>query len=247
MYEGMLYLFDSYLKSFDAAVTAIDSGVNDDIMVIMDRTAFYPTGGGQPCDTGVIVMPNGKSIRVLRVEKADDVIFHYVENPAGLASGDVIRGEIDWKRRYAHMKLHTAVHLIDAIVKRKHNGAFLTGGQIYDNRARFDVDWPELGRDMLPELEAETNQEALMGHAILVKFVKREEAKKIEGLARTKPGEELLNRLEVVRIVEIEGLDQQMDGGTHLNNTKEMGEVKFINYESKGKHNKRIEFTLASI
>jgi len=247
MYEGMLYLFDSYLKSFDAIVTDIDAGEGGDIRVRMDRTAFYPTGGGQPCDTGAIVAPHGRPIRVLRVEKVDDVIFHYIDEPAGLSSGDSVRGTIDWERRYAHMKLHTAVHLIDAIVKRDHNGAFLTGGQIYDDRARFDVDWPELGRDMLPELAASVNKEALMGHSILVKFIKSEEAKRIEGLARTKPGEELLNRLEVIRVVEIEGLDQQMDGGTHLSNTKEMGEVKFLNYESKGRHNKRIEFTLVAI
>jgi misacylated tRNA(Ala) deacylase len=132
------------------------------------------------------------------------------------------------------------------VLRNYYGKAFLTGGQIYEDKARIDVDFPELKREMLPELETRVNHEISEGREVVVKFLSRDEAMKIPEIARTKPGQELLMKLDVVRVVEIVGLDAQMDGGTHVRNTREIGAIRMVKFENKGAHNKRIEFVLAS-
>ncbi len=179
----------------------------------------------------------------MEVKREGNSILHRVEGEVPQVGKTVI-GRIDWERRYKFMRLHSAVHLVDGIIMRDYKEAFLTGSNIGEEGARFDLDWPDLRKEQLPELEERVNQEALKGREIRVKFLSRDEASALPGLARTKPGQELLSQLDWVRVVEIVGLDEQMDGGTHVANTKEIGEIKLLGFENKGRHNKRIELRL---
>jgi len=241
-YDNLIYLHDSYAKDFAAKVTESQEGY-----VVLDKTAFYPTGGGQPHDTGKIGF-GGRTSAVVNVEKEGNeetpIIKHFIEGDLPEV-GSVVNGSINWDRRYKLMRLHSAIHLIDAVILRDHKEAFLTGSNIYEERARFDLDWPTLRREDLPSLEGEVDEEVNKKREIRVKFLTKEEAQSIEGLARTSPGEQLLSQLNWVRVVEIVGLDQQMDGGTHVKNTEEIGIIHFDKFENKGKHNKRIEITLS--
>jgi len=233
---ALLYLDDQYLRRFDA--TVVESG---DGYVVLDRTAFYPGGGGQPPDSGFIEF-GGSRIAVTEASKEDDAVVHRVQGAP--PSGVRVVGELDWDRRYAHMRLHTAIHLLDALILRRGTEGQITGGQIYDDRARVDFDWPEFSREALEGLVEEANREISNGRRVLARYVSRDEAMSIPNLARTAPGRELLNRLETVRIIEIEGLDAQMDGGTHVSNLREIGRIAATRVENKGRRNKRVEFTL---
>ncbi len=236
----LLYLKDSYIKEFVADV--IDD-MGDSI--ILDKTAFYPGGGGQPNDVGWLILDDKTRLEIKKVEKREDIVLHYVDKNAGNnMSGKTVKGIIDWDKRYNYMKYHTAIHLLDALLRKNFGKAFLTGGQIYFDKARVDVDYPDLNKTMMPEIESMVNNEINKGREVVVKFLSKNEAESIPELARTKPGQELLKKLETVRVVEIVGLDIQMDGGTHVKNIKEIGGIKIINFENKGSHNKRIEFVL---
>lgn len=129
-----LYLTDSYVKEFEAKVSAIEGNA-----VQLDRTAFFPTGGGQLCDTGSIEA-NGKSYRVVETAKSGDSVLHKLESADGLKAGDSVKGRIDWKRRYALMRLHTALHVMDAVIVKNYSNGQITGGQIYEHKARIDFD-----------------------------------------------------------------------------------------------------------
>jgi len=232
-----LYLSDSYLKEFDATVTSI-SGNN----VELDRTAMYPTGGGQPCDTGVI-KAGEKTYEVIEVKNSDNGIIHVLGRQPEFSVGTKVHCSINWQRRYAHMRYHTAVHIIGGIITKKYGGMY-TGGQIYEDRARDDYDMPSLNRETAAKIIEEAQAVADEGHRVLVKMLSKEEAMKIESIARTAPGEELLKTLSTVRVIEIEGFDAQMDGGTHVSNTKEVGKMVLTGFENKGSHRKRIEIKL---
>jgi misacylated tRNA(Ala) deacylase len=234
-----LYLTDSYTKVFDAKVTAISQDT-----IELDRTAFFPTGGGQLCDTGTLISYNQKSYRVKEVKKQGDSVLHILENAEGLGVGSLVKGTIDWDRRYALMRLHTALHVMDAVVVKKHSNGQITGGQIYEHKARIDFDMEGLSKETVEQIIAETQKIVDEGHPVIVRNLSKEEAAKVPGLARTAPGAELLKRLEVVRVVDIGTIDFQLDGGTHVANTKEIGKIKLIGYENKGSKRKRIEIAL---
>lgn len=233
-----LYLQDSYAKEFDAKVTSISG--ND---VTLDRTAFFPTGGGQLCDTGVLVS-KGNTYKVVETVKGGDDVIHKLESAQGLAVGDEVRGTIDWSRRYALMRLHTALHVMDAVVVKNHSNGQITGGQIYEHKARIDFDMEGVSRELVEQIITESQKIIDEGHQIRVRMLSREEAAKVEGLARTVPGAELLKTLDVVRVVDIGDVDFQLDGGTHVANTKEIGRLKLIGYENKGSRRKRIEIAV---
>ncbi len=232
-----IYLRDAYVRRFEATVTA--SGGD---YVVLDRTAFYPGGGGQPPDSGTLEF-GGRRIPVVEAYRIGEDVAHRLQGevpPPGIR----VVGELDWGRRYAHMRLHTAIHLLDALLLRRNAGGEITGGQIYDDRARVDFDWQDFSREALEDLVEEANSEIRRGRKVLVRFLRREEAISIPNIARTAPGRELLGRLEVVRVVEIEGLDVQMDGGTHVADIREIGSIVPVRVENKGRRNKRVEFTL---
>lgn len=235
-----IYLKDSYIKELESSVVS-----SQDNGIILDKTIFYPTGGGQPCDTGVIISSiGGKEYKIIETKKQGNEVLHISQDPTNLSSGEKVICRIDWEKRYMHMKLHTMLHIIDGVVYKKYKGE-ITGGQIFDNSARMDFDIPGFTKEMLNSIISDAQQVIDEGHSVVPKELTREEAKKIEGIARTAPGAELLEKLDVVRIIDIEGFDFQLDGGTHVANTNELGKISLVKFENKGAHNKRVEFSLS--
>lgn len=234
-----LYLNDAYLKECDSRIT----GINEK-GVILDRTVFYASGGGQPGDSGKIIFNNREFMVRDTVKEGDDVL-HIVDNREMLEIESQVRCLIDWERRYIHMKYHGAIHLIDAVVNMNpdHEG-LITGSQIYDDKARVDFSMENFSQEIAQNVIDRTNSVINENHEILVKYMPGEEAVKIKNLARTEPGRQLIQKLETVRIVEIVGVDQQADGGTHVRNTSEIGTILLQKIENKGKRNKRMYFTL---
>ncbi len=231
-----LYWQDPYMKEFEAEVEDINENG-----VVLNRTAFYPTGGGQPNDTGTIEC-NGTVYNVVDVSKNGDIIMHKLDKTEGISKGNKIIGRINWERRYAHMKYHTALHIIDGVVYKKYKGG-ITGGQIYADRARMDFDMA-IDKETVEKIISEAQKVVDENHDVVAKVLSKEEAMNIEGLSRTDPGTELLAKLDSIRVIDIVGFDMQLDGGTHVSKTKEVGKIMLAKYENKGSHNKRITITL---
>ena len=204
--------------------------------VALDRTAFYPGGGGQPHDLGWL----GES-PVERVKRQGQWIWHWLkaEPPS---EGAVVQGRIDWQRRYRLMRTHTAFHILCGVVWRDYQ-ALVTGGNMEELRGRMDFEFETLRGELVHEIEEKINAEVASARPVQVKFLPREEAFKIPDLIRTKINL-LPPQIQEVRIVEIEGLDLQADGGTHVANTSEVGVIRISGYKSKGRINKRIELAL---
>lgn len=233
-----LYWQDAYMKEFDSKVESVEGN-----KVVLHETAFYPTGGGVLNDTGILTV-NGMNYKVVDVSKEGDTIFHHLEGIPQIEIGVDVHGTIDWERRYSLMRYHTAVHLLDGIVETKYQAGGLTGGQIFPDRARIDFGMDQLNRELLQKMLDEADRVAREGHKVSARIITREEALSMPNLARTEPGRELIMSMPEVRIVEIEGVDVQSDGGLHVANTKEIGTIKFSKFENKGKHSKRVEITL---
>ena len=231
-----LFLEDSYLGEFDARVIRLAGRE-----VTLDRTAFYPGGGGQPPDTGTVGV-GPVHARVVDARREGGGIVHVLDNPIPETVRE-LRGELDWDRRYAHMRHHTALHVLSGVIWRGF-GAKVTGGQMRADRARMDFSFPgEWTVEVVGEIERLAN-EALAGeHRVKVYGLPREEALKDPDLIRTQVNL-VPERVRVIRIVEIEGIDTQADGGTHVANTREVGRMEITGHKSKGRQNKRIEFVL---
>lgn len=232
----LLYSTDAYKRSFDATVREI----SPDGRVVLDRTAFYPTGGGQPHDMGTLSWDGGVC-RVIEVRKAGPQVLHAIDGDAP-PPGSSVKGEIDWERRYALMRHHTALHSMSGVIFQLF-GATVTGGQMYPDRARMDFQLPDLSSERLQRIEQRTNELLLEGHPVSIRFLPREEALQIPDLIRTKVSL-IPEGIDVIRVVNIEGIDQQADGGTHVANTTEVGRVRIAGSENKGKGNKRLEIVL---
>jgi misacylated tRNA(Ala) deacylase len=232
----LLYATDAYLRAFDAQVQEItpEGGV------VLDRTCFYPTGGGQPHDVGSLTWAGG-SAGVTEVRKAGGGVVHTLD-AAPPPVGANVHGEIDWDRRYALMRHHTALHSMSGVIFQLY-GATVTGGQMYPDRARMDFLLPDLSADRLKAIEERTNELLAEAHPVSVRFVPRAEAFQIPDLIRTKINL-LPEGIEEIRVVNIEGIDQQADGGTHVANTHEVGHVRIAGSENKGKGNKRLQIVL---
>lgn len=229
-----LYLQDSYLKEFDAKVVAVNGK-----HIFLDRTAFYPNSGGQLGDTGVIEK-NGKKFTVVNTTKAQDGICHEVD-AEGLAAGDAVHCKIDWNRRYKLMRMHTAAHLLSATLNKR-AGVLITGNQLGIENSRMDFSLENFDREQMAAACADAN--AFIEKRLPVKsyFLPREEAMKIPNVMRLAGA--LPPALETLRIVEIEGVDQQLDGGTHVANLNEIGGIEIVKMENKGKSNRRVYFAL---
>ncbi len=232
----LLYATDAYLRSFDATV----DDVTPEGGVVLDRTAFYPTGGGQPHDQGSLIWDGG-SASVVEVRKSGPQVIHRVEGKPP-APGTAVHGEIDWERRYALMRHHTALHSMSGVIYQLY-GATVTGGQMYPDRARMDFQLPDLSQERLSQIEERTNELLAEGHPVSIRFLAREDAFQIPDLIRTRINL-LPEGIQEIRVVNIEGIDQQADGGTHVANTREVGRVKIAGSENKGKGNKRLEIVL---
>jgi misacylated tRNA(Ala) deacylase len=232
----LLYATDAYLRSFDARVVE----VTPEGAVVLDRTAFYPTGGGQPHDLGTLTWDGG-SAAVVEVRKQGDLPVHRLDREPP-PPGTAVRGEVDWERRYALMRHHTALHSMSGVIFQLF-GSTVTGGQMYTDRARMDFEMPDLSAERLQTIEARTNELLAEGHPVSVRFLPRDEAFQIPDLIRTRVNL-LPEGINTIRVINIEGIDQQADGGTHVGNTREVGRVRIARSENKGKGNKRLEIVL---
>lgn len=233
----LLYMVDSYLREFDAVVLA----VTELGQVILDRTAFYAGGGGQPCDTGALNW--GDTIwQVTKVGKAGADVVHTIEGGMPPAPGTTMHGVIDWDQRYRLMRTHTALHVLCGTVFREY-GAQVTGGNMGIDKARMDFELEDLSPERVAHIEELANRAITAGLPVSWRSLPRDEAFQIPDLIRTKINL-LPEGISEIRIVEIEGLDLQADGGTHVRNTREVGGIKVIGTRSKGRINKRLEIEL---
>ncbi len=226
---------DSYLKEFDAEIISVAAEAR---AVVLDRTAFYPGGGGQPCDFGVLRV-DGTEYPVTKVKKRGADALHFIGGDEDLPEvGASVHGEIDWERRYQLMRAHTAMHILCGVVFRDY-GALVTGGNMDPLKGRMDFEFETMRKELVVEIEKSINIEAQKGLDVKVAVLPREEAFQIPDLIRTKINL-LPEGINEIRTIEIIGLDLQADGGTHLHNTSEIGAMRVTNYKSKGKVNKRI-------
>ena len=230
------FLEDSYLKEFRTGVKKIDGRE-----VILDATAFYPGGGGQPADKGTLGI-GPVNAAVVDARREGGGIVHVLDR----AIPDTVKelkGALDWERRYAHMRHHTALHVLSGVIWKSFD-AKVTGGQMRADRARMDFSFPgEWTAEVVGEIERLTNEALAENRPVKVYELPREEALENPDLIRTQVNL-VPERVEAIRIVEIEDLDTQADGGTHVANTREVGEIEITGHKSKGRHNKRIEFVL---
>lgn len=231
----LLYQTDATLRAFDARVTAADPEART---VTLDRSAFYPGGGGQPCDFGVLRVDR-VDYPVGKVKKQGEDVLHFLGGTAPLpAAGASAHGSLDWERRYQLMRTHTALHILCGTVFRDY-GALVTGGDMEPLKGRMDFEFATMRGELVREIEAAVNKEIAAAREVRVNILPREEAFQIPDLIRTKINL-LPEGIAFVRTVEITGLDLQADGGTHVANTSEVGAVRVVDYKSKGAINKRI-------
>ncbi len=230
-----LYMKDSYLKNWNAKVVS----VKDDKYIVLDKTAFYPKGGGQPCDEGYIIK-EGEKFKVVYVGKISGEISHEVEKP-GLKEGDLVICEIDWERRYTYMRYHTACHLVSNLLFRRAN-AKITGNQIELDKARMDFSMEDYSPEKLRTYVEESNEIINQNLPITIETMSRAAVLEEPELARLAVG--LPKNLQEFRIVKIGDIDKQVDGGTHVKNLKEIGEIEIIKTVNKGKNNRRLYFVL---
>jgi len=231
----LLYQTDSYLRDFEAVVT--DNPGNG---VVLDRTAFFPGGGGQPNDSGWLEF-GGERCKVVKVSRQKGRLLHELDvepPPAGAPVG----GLLDWERRYALMRTHSAMHILCGVIWRDY-GASVTGGRMKPLEGRMDFEFERMQKELVEEIEAKINAEVAAARPISVRILPRQEAFQIPDLIRTKINL-LPEYIKEVRVVEIEGLDLQADGGTHVANTSEVGQLRIADYKSKGRINKRLVVAL---
>jgi misacylated tRNA(Ala) deacylase len=228
---------DSYLREFTAVVVDVNTAEG---AVALDRTAFYPGGGGQPHDLGLLLAP-GHALHVTKVKQQDGQVWHWLAE-APPAVGTTVTGQLDWPRRYKLMRTHTALHILCGVVWRDY-GALVTGGNMEPLQGRMDFEFETLRRELVRDIEAKVNAEVTQGRMVRVNLLPRDAALQIPDLIRTK-----INLLPAgimqVRTVEIVGLDLQADGGTHVANTSEVGCVRVVDYKSKGQINKRVHIAI---
>ena len=231
----LLFHAQSYLKEFEATVTDIvDSGV------VLDRTAFYTGGGGQPTDSGTL-KSGDQEYQVSGIKRVDGKLVHQISGDLP-AQGSAVTGSIDWDRRYLLMRTHAALHIWCGVVWRDYR-AQVTGGDMKPGEARMDFEFENLTAEFAGEVEAKINAEVAAERDIIVNTLKREDADQVPDLVRTKVNL-LPPNIQEIRTIDIHGLDLQADGGTHVANTREVGMIRVVGHESKGRINKWIRISL---
>lgn len=228
----LLYLRDAYLTRFSARVT----GVREDA-IALDRTAFYPTGGGQPCDHGVLA-----GLQVTDVRKDGTDVWHTVAGGPLPAVGDEVEGEVDWARRHQLMRTHTALHVLCGVIWNEWKVP-VTGGNMEPLSARMDFEFDPVPQGFGPRIEQLVNDALAHDYEIVVEFLPRDTAVQDEDLIRTKENR-VPDGVAEVRLVDIVGLDKQADGGTHVRSTAEVGRVRITKIENKGRGNKRVRLVV---
>ena len=234
-----LCIEDNYLKEFDAVVES----VKDDKFIALNQTAFYPNAGGQPFDTGTMKTEDGKEYEVVFVGKFDNKISHEVDNKENppLNENDKVHCAIDWERRYMLMRMHTAAHILSRVLHQK-TGAVTSGNQLGIDRSRIDFTLDDFDREKILECVKISNEIIAKKIPVKKSFITREEAFKLPGFAKVSP--HLVKGFDTLRVVDIENVDTQPCGGTHLNNIEEIGKIEFVKAENKGKNNRRVYYTV---
>lgn len=230
MRTELVYLKDSYLKELDAEVVQIGDGV------ILDRTIFYAASGGQPSDFGKMV---GSLIYGVKDVAKQEEIVHKTDLLPPV--GEKLKLFIDWDRRYKLMKQHTSIHVVSSIAMREFD-AMITGNQIYPEYSRIDFNFKDWNSDISRLLQKRVNEELLKNQDVSVLSMKREEILNMEGALKVDL--RLLPPTSILRVVKIGDVDIQPDGGTHVKNTSEIGEIEIYKIENKGKNNKRMYFSI---
>lgn len=231
----LLYLKDSYLKECEATVKK----VVEEKKIVLDKTVFYPQGGGQPFDVGTMAI-GSEIFSVVGVRREAGEAVHEVDKP-GLKQGDEVKCEIDWQRRYKLMRMHTAAHVIAATLF-KETSALITGNQLGTEESRFDFSLEQFDRSVFDETVVKANTLLFQNLELKVYELPREEAEKLPNIIKLAKG--LPPSIAVLRIVEIPGIDLQADGGTHVKNLNEVGQINITKLENKGKANRRVYFVL---
>lgn len=233
----LLYQTDSYIRDFEAEVTGVDP---EQGAFTLDRTAFFPGGGGQPADRGTVEF-DGKKIELTKIARQGEDILHITDG--GLPEpGTRVTAHLDWSHRYKLMRTHSAMHVLCGVVWRDYQ-AQVTGGNMEPLAGRMDFEFENFSAELVHEIEEKVNIEIEAGRPVSVRILPREEAEQIPDLIRTKINL-LPDSLTKIRVVEIEGLDLQADGGTHVANTSEVGTFRIVGHKSKGKINKRLKIEL---
>jgi misacylated tRNA(Ala) deacylase len=236
MSTDLLYLRDAYMTEFDATVVDVR-----DNAIALDRTAFYPTGGGQPNDTGRV---DGR--HVIDVRKEGELVWHTFEGTASAhelpAAGSTVHGTVDWDRRHKLMRTHSALHVLCGVIWNEWRVP-VTGGNMEPLAARMDFEFDPLPEGFGRKVEELVNAELAADRPIAVSFLPRSTAVMDEDLIRTKVSM-IPESVPEIRVVDIVGLDKQADGGTHVRSTGEVGRIRVTKTESKGKGNKRIRLEI---
>jgi misacylated tRNA(Ala) deacylase len=236
----LLYLTDAYLREFDAEVVSVREETNE---VALDRTAFFPTGGGQPYDTGELAFADA-TVAVVDVAKDKDGMVWHKLSPESRLPRPATEGHgiVDWPRRYLTMRVHTAQHIMNGIIWRDH-GAHVTGAQITPPEGRLDFELAAMSQEFARSLEAAINEVVRQDLPVRVLWLPRAEADRDPSLIRLKAN--LIPRaIDPLRVIDIVGLDRQADGGTHVASTSEVGPVRVVKTESKGRANKRVRIAV---
>jgi misacylated tRNA(Ala) deacylase len=231
------YLLDSYAKDIHTEVVSLTTPTH----IILKDTIFYPQGGGQPFDTGALVREDdGKEFAVVGVKKVDGNIVHEIAE-AGLNAGDHVLCSIDWERRYQLMRMHTAAHVLSAVIHR-HTGALITGNQLDIEQSRIDFSLDVFSKEQMEHYIDEANTAIAQGAPVTITFMKRDVAMGLPHLVKLAGA--LPPNIAELRIVKIGTIDEQADGGTHVKDAKEIGKIILLSAENKGKNNRRIYFTI---
>lgn len=227
-----LFWQDAYIRDFEATVVSVEGN-----KLVLDRTAFNPRGGGLVTDLGTV---NGQELA--EVVKEGDAIFHVFQTAPSSKAGEKVHCVLDWDRRHRIMRMHTTAHILSSVVHRG-TGALITGNQIRPDESRVDFDLEQFDKEKMSGYIEEVNSVVRMGVEVKSFFMKREEALKMPGLVK------LANAappsVEMLRIVQVGDVDTQADGGVHVKNTREIGEVVGLRTENKGKRNRRLYFTVS--
>lgn len=231
-----LYQHDSYLHSFDSTVREVQGDA-----VVLEATAFFPTGGGVLGDEGTLAGPAGETWRVVETTEAEGQVLHHLDRP-GLSVGDAVHGELDWPRRYRLMRYHTATHVLCGVMFHEH-GVKVTGNQLTPERGRVDFSFPAFDRAVLEEGFRRSNELIGQDLPVIIDWISATEAQARPELFKLETG--FRHDFETLRLVAIGDFDVQADGGCHVAALHEVGPLQMGKSENKGKANRRVYFTLA--
>ncbi len=235
MKQEMIWMTDCYVKEWDAEVVKANGKY-----VVINPVNFYPKSGGLAWDTGRIITESGEEYKVVYSGKFEGLVSLELDRE-GLAPRQKVHCILDWDRRYKLMRLHTAVHVLAAVI-HKRSGALITGNYLDIEKSRMDFSLEKFDRDEFIEYIEEANRILEEGHPVKIYFLPKEEAMKIPGIVKL--ASKMPPEVKELRIVEIEGVDIQADGGPHVANTKECGRIQVLKFENKGKNNRRVYFDL---